>query len=164
MNKSFSIFFCIALTVLAISCQPGKQKTNQPDPEKELMAVDRKYSDLSSREGMNKAFLAMFDTNGVLLRENSMPVHGIQSIRALLSPRDDSKFTLTWEPVYACSSLSGELGYTYGTHRTVSKATGKQIGEGTYCTIWKKDASGEWKAVLDTGNEGLGKDTVSKAE
>ena len=28
--------------------------------------------------------------------------------------------------------------------------------EGTYVTIWKKDADGNWKFVLDTGNQGLG--------
>ena len=27
---------------------------------------------------------------------------------------------------------------------------------GTYVTIWKKDADGTWKWVLDSGNEGLG--------
>jgi hypothetical protein len=29
------------------------------------------------------------------------------------------------------------------------------IGNGTYLSVWKKDPFGNWKLVLDTGNEGL---------
>jgi ketosteroid isomerase-like protein len=32
--------------------------------------------------------------------------------------------------------------------------------EGTYVTIWKKGQNGNWKFVLDTGNQGLGKKNV----
>jgi ketosteroid isomerase-like protein len=33
---------------------------------------------------------------------------------------------------------------------------GKELSEnGTYVSIWKKDQFGNWKFVLDTGNEGL---------
>jgi ketosteroid isomerase-like protein len=53
-------------------------------------------------------------------------------------------------------ALSGELGYTYGIYEVRSRGGIKTIGEGTYVTIWKKDRQGNWKFVLDAGNEGLG--------
>lgn len=32
---------------------------------------------------------------------------------------------------------------------------GNQENKGTYVSVWKKDNKGEWKFVLDSGNEGL---------
>ena len=61
---------------------------------------------------------------------------------------------LSWEPVYEKISESGELGYTYGIHSNLEKATGK-ISKGTYITIWKRQSDGSWKFVLDTGTQGL---------
>lgn len=106
---------------------------------------------------MNAAFVAMFDSAGVLLRANHMPIMGRESIRELLMSQNDSTFTLTWEPAFAKMADSGDLGYTYGTYKLIEKATDSVSGEGTYATIWQKQENGEWKAILDTGNPGLGK-------
>lgn len=121
---------------------------------KELSDADRYYSALSAQKGRNAAFLAMFDSTGVTLGPHRPPVEGYKNIRELLLSKSDSSYTLTWEPKFAKVALSGELGYTYGTYRLTDKAT-KLFSEGTYTTIWLKDAMGQWKAVLDTGNEGL---------
>jgi ketosteroid isomerase-like protein len=72
--------------------------------------------------------------------------------------KPDSGYTLTWQPLYADIAQSGELGYTFGIYELKSKnQEGKEMLENvTYVSIWKKDQSGNWKFVLDTGNEGLG--------
>jgi ketosteroid isomerase-like protein len=119
--------------------------------------TDRYYSALSAEQGMKAAFLAMFDTAGVKLSANSMPVEGIQAIRQSLAGKNDSTFILTWEPTFEKVAASGELAYTYGIYKITDKLTGVKTGEGTYCTIWQKNADGEWKALLDTGNDGLEK-------
>jgi ketosteroid isomerase-like protein len=49
---------------------------------------------------------------------------------------------------------SGELGYTYGFWTFIAQ---KDTSRGTYLTIWKKNAMGQWKYIADTGNSGLGK-------
>jgi ketosteroid isomerase-like protein len=53
-------------------------------------------------------------------------------------------------------AASGELGYTYGTYQLKDKASDSLMGVGKYATIWIKQADGTWKAILDTGNPGLG--------
>ena len=119
--------------------------------------TDRYYSSLSAEKGMNTAFLAMFDSAGVKLSANRMPVEGLLAIRQLLAEKSDSAFILTWEPAFEKVAASGEVGYTYGIYKVTSKSsTVEKTSEGTYCTIWQKNANGEWKALLDTGNEGLG--------
>jgi ketosteroid isomerase-like protein len=131
---------------------------NKPVPgSKVLSDTDRFYSSLSAEKGMNASFLEMFDSAGVMLRANHMPIAGYDSIKALLLSESDSSFTLTWEPLYTKIAASGELGYTYGTYQITDKATDSVIGVGKYTTIWEKKSDGKWKALLDTGNPGLGK-------
>lgn len=122
-----------------------------------LADVDRFYSKLSEEKGMNEAFLTMFDTEGVLLQINKSPIEGYQAIRDLLMSQNDSHFTLTWEPSFAKVAASGDLGYTYGLYKVKDKSDDPNENEGTYITIWQKNINNEWKAILDTGNSGLGK-------
>jgi len=150
-NASKTICGLLVLVSLTIiSCKNTAAKDSET-----LANADRYYSSLSIKEGRNAAFLAMFDSAGVMLGSNRPPVEGYKAISKLLMSHSDSTYTLTWEPMFAKVSKSGELGYTYGTYKLTDRASGKQTGDGTYTTVWHKNANGEWKAMLDTGNEGL---------
>jgi ketosteroid isomerase-like protein len=70
------------------------------------------------------------------------------------SGKSDTSFVLSWEPMYEKISAGGDLGYTYGIHSTLEKATGS-VTRGTYVTIWLRQPDGSWKFVLDTGTQGL---------
>lgn len=154
MKSTFQRTIWISLLLLNIaifSCKNSSIHTKVMTPAE----TDRYYSALSAQKGMNSAFLAMFDSSGVKLSPNNMPLEGIQAIRLALAGKNDSTFMLTWEPKFEKVAISGELAYTYGIYKITDKLTGKKTNEGTYCTIWQKNESGEWKALLDTGNEGL---------
>jgi ketosteroid isomerase-like protein len=142
----------LLLSIATFSCKNATTNSKIMTPAE----TDRYYSSLSAQKGMNSAFLAMFDSAGVKLSANRLPVEGLLAITQLLVGKSDSAFILTWEPTFEKIAASGELGYTYGIYKVTNKDTGKKTGEGTYCTIWQKNANGEWKALLDTGNEGLG--------
>lgn len=146
-----TITLLIFFTVTA--CNSKKQK----DDSNVLSDTDRFYSNLSAEKGMNTAFLAMFDSAGVMLRANQMPVEGYEAISAALMSGSDSTFTLTWEPMFAKMAASGDIGYTYGTYQITDRATDSITGVGKYATIWQKQSDGKWKAILDAGNPGLGK-------
>jgi ketosteroid isomerase-like protein len=125
----------------------------------ELMEVDREFSDLSLKAGSHESFLAYIDDSCILLRPNRNPVIGRKKIEEMYS-KPDTSFALSWEPLSADVSCSGDLGYTYGIY-TVRMDSPEGIAvtkKGTYVTIWKKDKNGNWKFVLDTGNQGLGND------
>jgi len=118
-----------------------------------VMNADRAFSDYSQAQGRNESFMKYCAKDAVLLRDNSYPVEGIAKIDSLISLQPDTSYTLTWEPVYGDVASSGELGYTYGIW-TLSIKGSPDIFRGTYATIWKKE-NGEWKWVLDSGNDGL---------
>ena len=140
----------VLITTLFISCTP-----KQSIDTKSLTDADRYYSALSAEKGRNAAFLAFFDSAGVMLGPHHMPIEGHSAISKRLLSHPDTTYTLTWEPTFAKIAQSGEIGYTYGFYKLTERKTKKLLEEGTYTTFWQKNAKGEWKAVLDTGNEGL---------
>jgi ketosteroid isomerase-like protein len=146
------LFASILLIMVAPGCNQKKQNSS-PDI---LYETERYYSALSAEKGMNASFLEMFDSAGVILRANHQPIEGYDSIKAILMRESDTTFTLTWEPRFAKLAASGEMGYTYGTYQVKDKATDSIIGVGKYATVWIKHKDGKWKAILDTGNPGLG--------
>lgn len=144
------LFVIILSGIIILSCSRADKKVSGGS----LLKADRDFSDMSVKEGMFKAFLFYMAEDGVILRDNSYPSKGKEDLRKRFEGRSDTSFVLSWEPVYEKIAESGELGYTYGIHTNLDKATGK-ITKGTYITIWKKQTDGSWKFVLDTGTQGL---------
>ena len=62
-------------------------------------------------------------------------------------------YQLTWAPTDAQMGPSGDMGYTWGHFEGRSKdANGNPVlTSGRYMTIWRKQADGSWKVVLDAG-------------
>jgi ketosteroid isomerase-like protein len=148
----------LVLMILFILLLAGcSEKKKQDRMANELIEVDREFARQSVEKGSHHSFLMYIDDSCVLLRPNRLPVIGRQKIEEMYS-KPDTSFTLNWEPLFADISESGDLGYTYGTYTVqMDSPEGKSVTmEGTYVTIWKKDKNGDWKFVLDTGNQGLG--------
>ena len=144
------LFVLIINLFFMISCTKGSKQT----PSGVLLKADNDFSMMSGKEGMQKAFLAYFADNGVMLRDNGFPIVGHDSLISLFSGRADTAFVLSWKPVFEKIADSGELGYTYGFYTRTIKATGV-VSRGTYVTIWEKQKDRTWKFVLDTGTDGL---------
>jgi ketosteroid isomerase-like protein len=148
------------LILLMTGCSDSK---NQERMANELMELDIEFARRSVEIGSHEAFLEYIDDSCVLLRPNREPVIGRKMIEDMFS-KPDTSFTLKWAPLFADISDSYDLGYTYGTYTIeMDSPEGSLVTkEGTYVTIWKKDKDGNWKFVLDTGNQGLGKKNVEK--
>jgi ketosteroid isomerase-like protein len=144
----------LAFLILLFGCTQKKIDTQKFCDE--LMKVDRDFSNYSIEHGKNAAFIKYAAEDVTVLAPNNYPLVGIKTMEERQAKRPDTTYVLTWEPMYARASESGELGYTYGTWELKIKADPKQISKGTYATFWKKNENGEWKYVLDMGNEGLG--------
>ncbi len=155
--KKIYLIPALALLVIIFFTVTACFNKKSPADSTILADTDRSFSALSAEKGMNAAFLAMFDSAGVMLRANHPPVEGYAAIRSLLLSESDTSFTLVWEPIFAKISASGEMGYTYGTYRITDRASDSLLGVGKYTTIWQKESDGKWKAMLDAGNPGLGK-------
>ncbi|HLO81608.1 MAG TPA: DUF4440 domain-containing protein [Chitinophagaceae bacterium] len=147
--------YLIILLLLVSSCRMfNREEEDIPKADvSELQIVDSEFSDYSKEHGMRKAFLEYIDDDGVMMKDNSLPIKGAKAID-LIASMNDSTVQLTWEPQGGDIAASGELGYTYGIYEL--KDTSNNVQRGTYVTIWKKQVDGKWKFVLDSGNQGLG--------
>ncbi len=148
-------FFCCLYFLWMISCSVKKPgKINDLHPKITLLEADRSFSQMSAEKGMKNAFLEYIDSNGVLLKPNTLPIAGANAVDFLIQ-QNDTGYILTWQPHDAMVAESGELGYTYGIY-SLKASTADTVMYGTYVSIWKKQEDGKWKFVLDSGNEGIG--------
>lgn len=146
------LFFSVA--VFFSSCKTKKKPDDiSTELKVAMLETDRAFSAMSQSKGLRNAFMNFIDSDAVLLRPNSVPLVGGAAMDLIISS-DDSASILTWEPKEANIAKSGDLGYTYGIY---SRKPGEEdtIYYGTYITIWKKQADGKWKFVLQSGNEGV---------
>jgi ketosteroid isomerase-like protein len=149
-----ALIFLILISLALTGCDETKKHERRV---KDLLEIDRQFSKESADNGSHSAFLKYIDDSCVLLRPNRYPIIGRDNIAAMFS-NPDTSFVLSWEPILADVSKSNDLGYTYGIYRVQMDSPDGSVVEkkGTYVTIWKKQKNGEWKFVLDTGNQGLG--------
>jgi len=144
------LFVFIFNLIFILSCT----KTGKSSSSGILLQADRDFSEMSVKEGMFRAFIFYIAEDGVILRDNSFPSKGKEALIERFAGMSDSSFVLSWDPLYEKISESEELGYTYGIHTSIVKAT-SEITKGTYITIWQRQKDGSWKFVLDTGTQGL---------
>jgi ketosteroid isomerase-like protein len=155
MNK---LLLSVLLIATFGSCEYFSKKKQVPTgialDKLNMMEADRTFSRMSQEKGMKNAFLEYIDSNGVLLRSNHQPIVGADAIDFLIQ-QNDSSYSLEWEPQNGTVAHSGDMGYTYGIYALRPKIKDTVI-YGTYVSIWKKQANGQWKYVLDSGNVGIG--------
>ena len=64
----------------------------------------------------------------------------------------DTTSWLNWKPVYTDISGSGNFGYNTGPWEYWNKRSDeKPVAFGEFVTVWKIQADGKWKAVIDIG-------------
>lgn len=156
MKRIVILLFNLALCIFFAGCFKRIKKINTVDRD-QMIKTDEAFSDSSKALGMKKAFIEFIDDDGILLRPNHLPIAGADAID-YLTELNDTSYTLTWKPLGAQASSSGDMGFTYGTYLLQLKDTALS---GTYVNIWKKHFDGKWKFVLDSGNEGINSDSSS---
>lgn len=115
-------------------------------PIDELVNAEKTFAQLSKDKGTKEAFLTTLADSGLLFRPG--PVNGKQFWQ---QQTGEDNSMLTWQPVAAGISASGDFGYTTGPFQQYQHKKDEQpAGGGSYISIWKKE-KGEWKVVLDIG-------------
>lgn len=127
---------------------------NDEDLQK-MIQTDKEFSKMSEEVGFPAAFIHYADENVIKMNQGSEPYYGKEELtKAYSEPLPNNKIKLVWEPVKAEISSSGDLGYTFGNWvmNTLTKDGKDTVVNGVYVSIWKKQADGNWKYVLDGGN------------
>lgn len=145
------LFYITIASLLFLSCS----KTIDTKSETELLLkIDKEFSDYSVKNGAAEAFKKYLLEDALQLPSGQMPIRGSDKIYELMK-QQDSDYTLVWEPQEGDVAASGDFGYTWGTYTvTVKDDEGNTIERyGKYLNVWKKDKDGNWKVLVDMGNQ-----------
>ena len=131
---------------------PGKNAKAKADVDTErtaLLKTENDFSKLLATKNTLDSYLSYLADGVRLYRMNAFPVIGKESTRAALAQKQGA---LTWQTTKADVSQSGDLGYSYGTYEFKAQGEDKPAESGNYMRIWKKQADGKWRIVLDLLN------------
>jgi ketosteroid isomerase-like protein len=144
----------MTLLCLMLMCPAAATTAEPPAKESEiLLNLDREFDQAAADKGV-EGWVAYFAENGSMLPEAGPPITGPEAIHKAMEPLlSDRENSLRWQPTRADILIPGILGYTVGRfeRRTRNPEGQRLLLKGTYCTIWRKQADGSWKIVLDTG-------------
>lgn len=124
----------------------GANQTDRKEAQASLVDAERAFSRLSETKGIREAFLTCLAADAVVFRPG--PVAG-RPVYETMDPANPT--VLTWEPEVAEVSASGELGYTSGPYQVRPGRGLEPTAFGHYVSVWKKQADGTWKVLLDIG-------------
>ena len=108
----------------------------------------------AAAEHGSAGYMSYYADDAVELPNGGPVIEGKLNVAKGMGFLDDKNNSLTWTPVGADISASGDLGYTYGTYefRSRDKDGKVTVEHGKYTSIWKKQKDNNWKVVLDMGN------------
>ena len=111
-----------------------------------MVSEEIAFGQRSVSEGTRAAFLAYLADDSVVFQPDPADGKTVQ-----MESQDNG--SLKWNPAYAEISADGTLGYTTGpwTYEGGEGADRVTI-HGHYVSIWKVQADGTWKVILDIGN------------
>ncbi len=153
--KSLVLVFLVTVVVVFIvipNAHPFASASEKPTAET-LRQMEGEFMKAAAEHG-SAGYMSYYADDAVEVPNGAEIISGKVNIAKTMGFLDDKNNGLSWTPVGADISASGDLGYTYGTYefRSVSK-DGKPVVEyGKYTSIWKKQKDGSWKVVLDMGN------------
>lgn len=145
------IVLLLTTTLTACNDSPFRNEEVQKSVDADvLIQADKDFSTMSNERGMKAALMHYMAKEGVLLRPDENPLVGADAVE-YISQINDSGYAVLWHPQKADISDDGSLGYTFGIYEVSVQDT---IIKGTYVNVWKKQ-NGEWRFVINTGNQGI---------
>ena len=136
--------------LIGVALNPAPQSRISPEV---LMEADRAFDAAVAAGGVD-VWVSWFAEDGALIQEGIGESRGHAMIRDVMTALDDPNVSLRWEPVRADIAASGDLGWTTGrsVFEVIAPDGTAQRTEGVYVTIWRLQADGSWKVVMDLGN------------
>jgi ketosteroid isomerase-like protein len=146
MIKLLSFLLCL----VSLSLWAHAQSDGRESALLSMVETERAFSSMSREKGTQPSFLAFIAEDGILFRPKA--VKGKKWMLDHPTPASDKRPLLSWEPIQAEMASAGDMGYTFGPWQFRNNINDeKAVAWGHFITIWKKQADGTWKFVVDLG-------------
>lgn len=156
-RSSRSVVLAFAASVICILIASSCGKPTPPDTraadEAALRDADAQWARTAATKDVN-ATIAFYSDDAIVLPPNAPLATGKAAIHGVWAELLAPDSSLAWRATKVEVARSGDLGYETGTYVVTSKdSKGKPVTEdGKFLEVWKKQADGKWKAIVDTYN------------
>jgi ketosteroid isomerase-like protein len=144
---------CLALLGVAAGGVQGAYARNMTgETAAAVRRADQAFEKRAQEVGVAQAFREYMDGTDGLQFNGGPPVRGAAAIYKVMGGDAGRRSVLEWTPVDAWGSRGGDMGVTTGTW--VASRNKEHAGpqmKGRYVTVWRKDAHGAWKGLIDIG-------------
>lgn len=119
-----------------------------PPAQQALFDTERAFVRLAAEKGFRDSFYAYFADDGIAFNPHPFRV------RTALAgqPSSPGAMGATWAPVYGNISAAGDLGWDTGPLLFEGR-NGAPPRHGMFFSVWKRQADGSFKVVLDVGGD-----------
>lgn len=119
-------------------------------PLQDMVKTEQAFSKMAEEKTAREAFMAFIADDGLLFRPGA--VNGKKWMIEHPVPPSDKNPLLAWQPNFAGMSASGDMGFTTGPWESKpDRSNPHPSAYGHFVTVWKKQADGSWKWVVDLG-------------
>lgn len=121
---------------------------------REVRDADSAFALAADLQGTGEAFAAFVAPQGGIFAGSEL-ITGMAAVRAYYDEQQRAGGTLNWRPVFADATTSGDLGLTVGEYVFTGRGRSGTVVQrfGKYLTIWQRQPNGDWKFVIDGGNQ-----------
>lgn len=118
----------------------------------QVRAADVAFEKRAQEGSIARAFREYVDPVEGLRFGGGAPSRGAEAVAKSFADEAPQGSKLEWTPVDAWGSRGGDMGVTTGTWKFTVPGGAAPTVTGRYVTVWRKDAAGAWKALIDIGN------------
>ena len=121
-----------------------------------LLERDLAFGNAVAEFGLAEAYSLFLADDAVQLPDGDWPLRGRKIIyEQIKEATGDSDFLLSWKPEVAEVSVSGDLGYTWGTYwlELLDEDDNPLLIEGNYVNVWRKSSDDVWEVIVDISNQ-----------
>jgi ketosteroid isomerase-like protein len=150
-----------ALFLFAFACS---MLAADPKIEQALRDLNEQWSKAAGAKDVDKT-VSYYADGAIVMPPNGPSATTKEAIRTLWKDLlANPGAAISWKTTKVEVAQSGDLGYTSGAYEfTMNDATGKAVPDhGKYLEVWKKQADGKWKCVMDIWNSDLPVATAEK--
>ncbi len=138
---------------MALGASQALAKTPAQVTADAVRAADVAFAARAQVVSTAQAFREYIDPADGLQFNGGPPLKGADAIYAAMGGGKPTTTKLEWTPVDAWGAASGELGVTTGTWKFSIADGSRPPATGRYVTVWRKDAKGQWKGLIDIGTD-----------
>jgi ketosteroid isomerase-like protein len=151
------LLFIVFAVLMIMGCNSGQQVPDTRADEAAVRKADADWVKAAQTKRVDD-WVTFYADDAVVLPPNDRTVTGKDSIR---KPVGDllglPNLSISWTPTKVEVAKSGDLAYLYGTYQlSATGPDGKPMDDqGKMLEIWKKQADGNWKCIVDTWSSDL---------